>query len=153
MTATSNPAHDARRPRTAGSGRWRVLLQLLRRDVLDVGLAGGEPLDPVLVDVEADDVVADLDGAHGQRQADVALTDDQHPRILCHDPPPSDASGGRPQGPAVSVDDVLHRHLVRLLPAQEVDARCIVHAVGVRDEPVQVTQPGRQRADDPAGPP
>ena len=42
-------------------------------DVLDVGVAVGQALDPVDVEVEADDVVADLDRPEGQGQADIAL--------------------------------------------------------------------------------
>ena len=53
-----------------GSGQARV------GDVLDVGVPVGQPLDPVDVEVEADDVVADLDGPQGEGQADVALADD-----------------------------------------------------------------------------
>ena len=66
--------------RTRVLGRYRPLpsaaAEPVGRDVLDEGLAGGQPLDPVGVDVEADDVVSGLDRPHGQRQADVSLADD-----------------------------------------------------------------------------
>ena len=59
------------------SGRSRAPRRARRRDVLDVRLAGAESLHPRLVGVVADDGVADVDGAHRERQPDVALTDDE----------------------------------------------------------------------------
>ena len=64
MTATSKPAMRS------GSSVGSVAAGGQRRgqpvvgDVLDVGVAGGQALDPVVVEVEADHVVADL---HGRR--------------------------------------------------------------------------------------
>ena len=59
MTATSKPAQSSVRGRRHGSGRWRAAAcRTVVGDVLDVRLAGVEPLDPGLVDVEADDRVA-----------------------------------------------------------------------------------------------
>jgi hypothetical protein len=74
----------------AGLGRRPVAAalerrdQLRRRDVLHVGLARFEPFDPGLVDVVPDDVVPDLDRAHGERQADVPLPDDDELSTSTH---------------------------------------------------------------------
>ena len=61
-------------------------LQLGRRDVVHVGLADGEPLDPFLVDVEPDDRVAHLGGADREGQPHVSLAgdDDPHGRTPFH---------------------------------------------------------------------
>ena len=88
MTATSKPAQSA------GStvGRYRPVARAAASsvvgDVLDVGLRRQQALDPVLVDLVADDVVADLDGPHGEGQADVALTDDRRPSMTERGFPP-----------------------------------------------------------------
>lgn len=52
------------------------LLQLLRRDVIDVRLTGVQSGDPHAVDIESDDGHAHLHGAHGYRKPDISLTDD-----------------------------------------------------------------------------
>ena len=51
--------------------------QDLGGDVLDVRLPRREELGALAVDVVADDMVTNLDGAHRQRQADVPLPDDR----------------------------------------------------------------------------
>ena len=57
---------------------------LLGSHVGHEGLAVGQRLDPCLVEVEPDDVVADLDRPHGHRQPHIALTEDGHlPWALC----------------------------------------------------------------------
>jgi hypothetical protein len=50
-------------------------------DVVDEALAASQPVDPALVHVEPDDVVADLDGTDRERQPDVALADHDHPAV------------------------------------------------------------------------
>ena len=47
-------------------------------DILDERFAGLQLADPLLVEVEADDVEALLDGTHSQRKAHVALPDHDH---------------------------------------------------------------------------
>jgi len=61
--------------------------QGLGGDVLDIGLPRGQALDAGGLDVEADDVVTDLNGAHGEGQADIALPeDDKLGRRAAHGP-------------------------------------------------------------------
>ena len=76
MTATSNPRV---RPGSsvgfvAAGGQCRC--DIAARDIFDVRFTSGQPLDPYLVDVEADDVKAGLDRPHGDRKPGVALTND-----------------------------------------------------------------------------
>ena len=47
-----------------------------RGNVLDVGLAGRQPLHAFVVRLVTDDIPADLDGPHGDGQTDVSLPDD-----------------------------------------------------------------------------
>ena len=67
-------ARDRRWARSARDAQG--LLQAVVGDVPDVRAARGQQLDAFGVEIEADDVVADLDGAEGERQPDVALADD-----------------------------------------------------------------------------
>ena len=53
-------------------------LELRRRDVLDVGIPRRQPRHARLVGVEAHHFMAHLHGPHGERQSDIALTDDHH---------------------------------------------------------------------------
>ena len=68
--------------RRAGVGRRLVSARVeggpqpVVADVLHERLADGEALDPVLVDVVADDPVALVDGPHGQWEPHISLTDD-----------------------------------------------------------------------------
>ena len=60
--------------------------EVVVRDVVDEALAPAEPVDTVLVQVEPDHVMTDLDRADRQRQADVALADNDDPAVArdCH---------------------------------------------------------------------
>ena len=88
MTATSNPAMPVR----VVGGLVASGIEGVRRGgrsgmSSDVGARRGQALDAFGVDVEPDDVVADLDGAHGERQPDVPLADDDEPgrpAVLAH---------------------------------------------------------------------
>ena len=75
--------HRRRRSRARSSGssggvvaRVERRAELLVADVLDVGTAGAQRVDPVGRDVVADDAEAHLGGPHRQREPDVALADD-----------------------------------------------------------------------------
>ena len=57
-------------------------LEILAVDVLDEGLADVEHLRPHLVGVIADDLIADVDASHRQREPDVSLPDDDDPGAI-----------------------------------------------------------------------
>ena len=83
MTAMSKP-----RVRSGLSvGSYRPLANApatsLLGHIFDVRFAGGQPLDPYFVEIEADDVEADLNRPHGNREPGVALTDDDHAIGFC----------------------------------------------------------------------
>ena len=71
-----------RRPGQAARSAWwhgcdrRRSRSCVGGDVLDVGVAGRDRLDLARVDVDGDDVAALLRERHGERQADVAESDD-----------------------------------------------------------------------------
>jgi hypothetical protein len=50
-------------------------IEVMVGDVLDVRLSGKQPFHPRCIDVERNDLVADLRGADRQRQPDVSLPD------------------------------------------------------------------------------
>ena len=82
MTATSKPASVvgvARRHVPAGA---ESASRAVVGDVLDVGLARRQQLDPRRSDVETDDIEPDLDGPHRQRQADITLTDNHNLHVV-----------------------------------------------------------------------
>ena len=56
-----------------------------RRDVLDDAFAAVEPLDPLGVDVEAQDVEAGPHRRQGERKADIAETDDADRGVMTTD--------------------------------------------------------------------
>ena len=62
-----------------------LLQQRLEAHLEDVRLPGVQRLDPIGVDVDADDLVAELGHAGGMRRPQVVGADDTHPQSHAHD--------------------------------------------------------------------